>query len=67
VFTGFFDSKTAGEYPYMLLDGGSAGEVRRGRPPAELLRREVDFEDLPEGERRRVLEVYRGMWALGGD
>ena len=68
MFTGLFDLKKPGEYPYMLLDGGSGGEgeIYRGKPPAELLRHEIVFEDLPEGVRRRILEVYRVMWGLKG-
>ena len=67
MFTGLFDSKKPGEYSYMLLDGGAEAELRRGRPPAERLRHEVVFEDLPEDVSRRVVEVYRGMWGLNGD
>ena len=64
VFTGLFDLKKPGEYPYLVAEESGEGEVRRGRPPAELIRREVGFEDLPEDGRRRVLEVYRGLWDL---
>ena len=60
MFTGLFDLKKPGEYPYLVGEG----EVRRGRPPVELIRREVGFEDLPEDARRRVLEVYRRLWGL---
>ena len=68
MFTGLFDLKKPGEYPYLVVErSGRGGEVRRGRPPAELIRREVVFKDLPEVVRRRVLEVYRGMWGLRGD
>jgi hypothetical protein len=66
VFTGLFDLKKPGEYPYLVAERSGQGEVRRGRPPAELIRREVGFEDLPEGVRRRVLEVYRALWDLAG-
>jgi len=68
VFTGLFDLKKPGEYPYMLLDGGSGGEgeIYRGKPPAERIRDEIAFEDLPEDVRRRVLEAYRRMWGLEG-
>ena len=68
MFTGLFDTKRAGEYPYMVLGGepGGEGEVRRGRVPAGLIRDEVSYEDLPEGVRRRVLETYREMWELPG-
>ena len=64
MFTGLFDLKRPGEYPYLVAE--ESGEVPRGRPPAGLIRREVGFEDLPEGVRRRVLEVYRGLWGIEG-
>ena len=67
MFTGLFDLKKPGEYSYMLLDGGAKAELRRGRPPAERLRHEVAFEDLPGDVRLKVVEAYRGMWGLGGD
>ena len=66
MFTGLFDLKRPGEYPYMLLDGETEAELRRGKPPAERIRHEVSYEELPEGIRRRVLEAYRGMWGLPG-
>ena len=66
MFTGLFDLKKPGEYPYMLLDGESEGELRRGKPPAGRIRHEVLFEELPEDVRRRVLGVYREMWGLEG-
>lgn len=49
----------------MLLDGAAGDELRRGKPPAERIRHEVAFEDLPEDVRSRVVEAYRGMWGLG--
>ena len=66
MFTGLFDLKKPGEYPYILLDGetGERGETSHGRPPPELIRHEVSYEELPERVRRRVLEAYRGMWGL---
>ena len=64
MFTGLFDLKKPGEYSYMVVEILGEGEVRRGRPPAELIRREVGFGDLPEGVRRTVLEGYRRMWDL---
>jgi len=68
VFTGLFGLKRAGEYPYMLLDGESVGEgeISRGKPPLERIRHEIGFEDLPDGARGRVLEIYRGLWGLEG-
>lgn len=68
MFTGLFESKSAGEYPYMHLGGEPAeeGEIFRGRPPAEKIRDEIAFEDLPEDARLKVLEAYRGMWRLEG-
>ncbi len=64
MFTGLFDLKKPGEYPYLVAGDSGEGEVRRGRPAADLIRHEVDFEDLPEGARGRVIEVYRGLWGL---
>ena len=68
MFTGLFDLKVPGEYPYMLLDGetGGDGGISHGKPPPELIRREISYEELPEPVRRRVLEAYRGMWGLRG-
>ncbi len=68
MFTGLFDLKKSGEYPYMLLDGesGGEGEIHRGKPPAERIRDEIAFEDLPEDARWRILEAYREMWGLRG-
>ncbi|QIN83546.1 hypothetical protein GBA63_13550 [Rubrobacter tropicus] len=67
MFTGLFDLKKPGEYPYLAMDVFGRGEVLRGKPPAERIRDEVAFEDLPEGVRGRVLEEYRRMWGLEGD
>ena len=64
MFTGLFDLKRPGEYPYLVAGERGKGELRRGRPPAELIRREIYLEDLPEGARRRVLEAYRALWGL---
>jgi hypothetical protein len=66
VFTGLFDLKEPGEYPYLVVEESGEGAILRGRPPAELVRHEVSYEELPEGARRRVLEAYRGMWGLRG-
>jgi hypothetical protein len=43
---------------------GDGGTLRRGRPPIERLRREIRFQDLPEGCRRLVLEAYGELWHL---
>lgn len=68
MFTGLFDLKKPGEYPYLVMGAGGENDgLRRGRPPAELIRGEVPFEDLPEGCKGTVLEVYRGLWGLGAD
>ena len=63
MFTGLFDLKEPGEYPYLSL-GGGRHEVERGRPPAERMRREISFEDLAEEDRELVLRVYRELWGL---
>ncbi len=69
VFTGFLSIKKPGEYLYLTLrEGmrgiGDDGTLRRGRPPAERLRREISFRDLPAGCRRLVLDAYRELWGL---
>lgn len=68
MFTGLFDLKKTGEYPYMLLDGEAGGEagISHGKPPPELIRHEVSYEELPEPVRRKVLKIYREMWGLQG-
>ena len=69
VFTGLFDLKKPGEYPYLcmgeepLAPGGSYA-LRRGRAPYERMRCEISFEDLPEDCRRLVLDVYWDLWGL---
>ena len=69
VFTGLFDLKKPGEYPYLCLGeeplapGGSCA-LRRGRPPYERMKCEISFEDLPEDCRQLVLDVYRDLWGL---
>ena len=64
MFTGLLVSKRAGVYRYLVFDGGGT-ELRSGRPPAARLRREVAFEDLPDGARREVLETYCELWGIG--
>lgn len=64
MFTGLFDLKKPGEYPYLTMERGRDGELRRGKPPAEQMRREVSFEDLPQDRKDEVLEVYRKVWDL---
>ena len=65
VFTGLFDLKRPGEYPYLAIDGEPAeGSLCRGRPPSGRMRREISFDDLPEEHRAVVLEAYRGLWGL---
>lgn len=64
MFTGLFDLKKPGEYPYLTMEEGRNGVLHRGKPPPELMRREISFEDLPEDHRREVLERYRELWGL---
>ena len=64
MFTGLFDLKKPGEYPYMTVGKGGDGALFRGKPPAALMWREISFEDLPEGAKEEVLEKYRGLWGL---
>ena len=69
VFTGLFDLKKPGEYPYLCLGeeplapGGSCA-LRCGRLPYERMKCEISFEDLPEDCRQLVLDVYRDLWGL---
>ena len=68
LFTGLFDLKKPGEYPYLTMGGDPAanrgGELRRGRPPYEQMGREIQFEDFPEEFRAIVLDTYRELWGL---
>ena len=69
VFTGLFSMKMPGEYPYLTMNGAPArvevgGTLDRGRPPIERPRREIRFQDLPEGCRHLVLDAYRELWGL---
>lgn len=68
VFTGLFDLKKPGEYPYLTLgehpieDGNY--ELRRGRPPYGKFGLEIGFHDLPEECQALVFDVYIRMWDL---
>jgi hypothetical protein len=68
VFTGLFDLKKPGEYPYLTVNEDPAAnrgsELRRGRPPYEQMGREIQFEGLPEEVRAIVLDSYRELWGL---
>jgi hypothetical protein len=68
VFTGLFDLKQPGEYPYLTVGGDPAAnrrsELRRGRPPYERMGREIPFEDLPEEFQAIVLDTYQELWGL---
>ena len=68
VFTGLFNLKKPGEYPYLTMGedspGHGRGELRRGRPPYGRPRREIQFEDFPEWFRAIVLDTYRELWGL---
>lgn len=68
VFTGLFDLKKPGEYPYLTVGEHSpedAGyELHRGRPPYAEFGWEIEFRDLPERCRNLVMEVYLDLWGL---
>ena len=68
VFTGLFDLKKPGEYPYLTVNRDPAAnrrsELRCGRPPYERMGREIRFEDLPEEFRAIVLDTYQELWGL---
>ena len=69
VFTGLFDLKKPGEYPYLYmgkepLAPEDSYALRRGRPPYERMGCEISFDDLPEDCKRMVLDVYRDLWNL---
>jgi hypothetical protein len=65
VFTGLYELKRPGEYPYLTMgEDASGGALRRGRPPYSRLGHEVHFKDLPEGCRDLILRVYRELWGL---
>lgn len=63
IFTGLFDGKTPGEYPYLSM-GAEGAETRTGRPPYERMGCEISFSELPEEHWLRVLDVYRELWGL---
>ena len=68
VFTGLFNLKKPGEYPYLSMSGDPSvhggSSLRHGRPPYEHMGREISFKDLPESGRRMVLEAYQELWGL---
>ncbi|MDQ3589865.1 MAG: hypothetical protein M3392_06440 [Actinomycetota bacterium] len=68
LFTGLFDLKQPGEYPYLTVGEDPAAnrrsELRRGRPPYERMGREIRFEDLPEEVQAIVLDTYQELWGL---
>ena len=68
VFTGLLSLKRPGEYLYARMDDGPLGSggytVRRGRPSYGELGREISFEDLPEGCKNLVLDMYQRLWNL---
>jgi hypothetical protein len=68
LFTGLLQREKPGEYLYVRMDGdplGSGGHtVSRGRPPYGELGHEISFENLPEGCRNLVLDMYQNMWNL---
>ena len=69
VFTGAFEEKKPGEYAYLTMSEdpfgpGGSHTLHRGRPPRELLEREVRFEDFPEGCRALILTKYHELWDL---
>jgi hypothetical protein len=69
VFTGLFDLKKPGEYPYLCmceepLAPGGSHILRRGRPPYERMGCEISFDVLPEDCKRLVLDIYWDLWGL---
>ena len=69
VFTGLFNLRKPGEYPYLSMSGDpfamEGSFLHRERPPYERMGREISFEDLPEDCRQLVLDAYRELWDLG--
>ncbi|WP_119067026.1 hypothetical protein [Rubrobacter indicoceani] len=49
---------------YLVVDGDGNYREFAGYPPPEMIRGEISFSDLPDGARRKVLEVYRKAWNL---
>ncbi len=68
VFTGLFDMKKPGEYPYLTIgkDPEASGNHRlhNGEPPYGKFGGEIEFRDLPEECQTLVLDVYAKMWGL---
>lgn len=67
MFTGLYSLKEPGQYPYLTMHAApesSGTGLRRGTPPYALMGREIQFGELPEECRRRVIEVYRELWKL---
>ena len=70
VFTGLFDLKKPGEYPYLTLgeetpeSGGYS--LHRGRPPYGELGQEIGSRELPLGNQKLVTEIYLNLWGLTG-
>lgn len=68
VFTGLFDAKKPGEYYYLTIDerpvANGSYELHNGQPPYGEFRREIGFQDLPDGCQKLATEVYRDLWSL---
>lgn len=68
VFTGLFDLKKPGEYPYLTVGEHAAEdenyELQCGRPPYGELGWEIPFHELPVGCQELVKDVYRELWGL---
>jgi hypothetical protein len=66
--TGLLSLKKPGEYLYVRMDDNPLGSggytLSRGRPPYTELGRAASFEDLPEGCKYLVLDMYQKMWNL---
>jgi hypothetical protein len=70
VFTGLFDLKKPGEYPYLTTgeypEAGANYELHHGRPPYGEFGREIGFQELPDECQELVTKVYLGLWGLKG-